>query len=261
MLFIRAQPRGNLLHRKRTLAIAAIAGALLGAVVLIHEFHGFLEALENISPNIEGLLERYLQLTPSASGAATYGVWVVIVLTVAILGVILHRVVSPHDSTTDVGSQNSSEKPSEEKVRRAFLEFMKLEVENRLKASIHGAVLLDLQLTERANAALPWHFVATNPDGHLQQYIEIDQAYRQHKCRLLLLGSPGAGKTTSILQMAARFIHAALQNPDQPIPLLENLSRFQRLPLTEEREDEWPAAGSVDTRLSESRLHFELHGT
>jgi hypothetical protein len=24
---------------------------------------------------------------------------------------------------------------------------------------------------------------------------------------------------------------------------------------------DWPAAGSVDTRLSESRLHFELHGT
>jgi hypothetical protein len=23
----------------------------------------------------------------------------------------------------------------------------------------------------------------------------------------------------------------------------------------------WPAAGSVDTRLSESALHFELHGT
>ena len=23
----------------------------------------------------------------------------------------------------------------------------------------------------------------------------------------------------------------------------------------------WPAAGSVDTRLSESCLHFELHGT
>jgi hypothetical protein len=23
----------------------------------------------------------------------------------------------------------------------------------------------------------------------------------------------------------------------------------------------WPAPGSVDTRLSESRLHFELHGT
>ncbi len=26
-------------------------------------------------------------------------------------------------------------------------------------------------------------------------------------------------------------------------------------------EDVWPAPGSVDTRLSESRLHFELHGT
>jgi hypothetical protein len=25
--------------------------------------------------------------------------------------------------------------------------------------------------------------------------------------------------------------------------------------------ESWPAAGSVDTRLSESRLHFELHGT
>jgi|HubBroStandDraft_4_1064222.scaffolds.fasta_scaffold1318007_2 hypothetical protein len=24
---------------------------------------------------------------------------------------------------------------------------------------------------------------------------------------------------------------------------------------------DWPAAGSVDTRLSESRLHLELHGT
>ncbi len=27
------------------------------------------------------------------------------------------------------------------------------------------------------------------------------------------------------------------------------------------RSAEWPAPGSVDTRLSESRLHFELHGT
>jgi transposase-like protein len=27
------------------------------------------------------------------------------------------------------------------------------------------------------------------------------------------------------------------------------------------RYEVWPAAGSVDTRLSESRLHFELHGT
>jgi hypothetical protein len=25
--------------------------------------------------------------------------------------------------------------------------------------------------------------------------------------------------------------------------------------------DHWPAPGSVDTRLSESRLHLELHGT
>jgi hypothetical protein len=25
--------------------------------------------------------------------------------------------------------------------------------------------------------------------------------------------------------------------------------------------ENWPAPGSVDTRLSESRLHFELHGT
>jgi hypothetical protein len=27
------------------------------------------------------------------------------------------------------------------------------------------------------------------------------------------------------------------------------------------KSTKWPAAGSVDTRLNESRLHFELHGT
>jgi HEAT repeat protein len=237
VLFIRVYPRRAPLPRKSLRALIPVLAALGGGMLLIHHFTGFLEGLDKISPYIEEFLETYFKLSFAESEVVTYALLGLILLAAAILAVVLHRIVSPHEAKSELRDQAAPTAAGGDRVRRAYLEFMKLEVENRLKASIHGVLLLDLQLTERNNAALPWYFVAASPNANPQQYTDIDKALHEHQFRLLLLGDPGSGKTTSILQLAQRYIDAALQNPDQPIPLLENLSRFQRLPLTEQPED------------------------
>lgn len=45
--------------------------------------------------------------------------------------------------------------------------------------------------------------------------------------RLLILGEPGAGKTTSLLKLAAELITQAQQNPTSPIPVIFELSAWK----------------------------------
>lgn len=52
-------------------------------------------------------------------------------------------------------------------------------------------------------------------------------------CGLLILGEPGAGKTTMLLDLTRRLLEGAERNPDEPIPVDFNLSTWWRdqLPL------------------------------
>ncbi|WP_228041118.1 NACHT domain-containing NTPase [Nodosilinea sp. LEGE 07088] len=45
--------------------------------------------------------------------------------------------------------------------------------------------------------------------------------------KLLLLGNPGAGKTTTMLDLAAALIQRANADPEEPIPVMLNLSSWQ----------------------------------
>jgi predicted NACHT family NTPase len=45
--------------------------------------------------------------------------------------------------------------------------------------------------------------------------------------KLLILGNPGAGKTTTMLDLAAVLIQRANDQPDEPIPVMFNLSSWQ----------------------------------
>lgn len=45
--------------------------------------------------------------------------------------------------------------------------------------------------------------------------------------KLLVLGNPGSGKTTTMLDLAATLIQRANADPEEPIPVMVNLSSWQ----------------------------------
>jgi energy-coupling factor transporter ATP-binding protein EcfA2 len=66
--------------------------------------------------------------------------------------------------------------------------------------------------------------------------VSIDRVFDDAHQRLLILGAPGGGKTTLLLELAQVLLHRAAQDKEQAIPVVFNLSSWaqQRQPL-----DKW----------------------
>jgi CHAT domain/NACHT domain len=105
-------------------------------------------------------------------------------------------------------------------------------VEGVLEKSLHGRVLLELGLEERLDAVNhPWGMVWETPN-QLRQTLApgtrvIDKFDEMAFCRtLLILGEPGSGKTTTLLELARDLINRAEIDINQPIPIVFNLSSW-----------------------------------
>ena len=104
---------------------------------------------------------------------------------------------------------------AEQETRTDYLENVKEDIENRLKVSIHNARFIDLGIHPAPTAThLPW--VYKDPYSS-QEFTNIEEAFAFHKGRLLILGAPGAGKSTSLLHIAQQLI-AAAQTDQRPSP-------------------------------------------
>ncbi|XVQ08095.1 NACHT domain-containing protein [Spirillospora sp. CA-255316] len=68
--------------------------------------------------------------------------------------------------------------------------------------------------------------VVAEPSGPSE---EVFSAFEQSSRSLLLVGAPGAGKTTQLLDLADRLLAAAETSDDQPIPVVLGLSSFRPL--------------------------------
>ena len=80
----------------------------------------------------------------------------------------------------------------------------------------------------------PWHDVVDTAvyDTHtLDTYKNILDIFIESDRALLILGEPGAGKTTTLLELARELVAISEQDPSQPIPVVLNLSSW-----TEKRE-------------------------
>ena len=117
-------------------------------------------------------------------------------------------------------------------------------IDGVLEQSLHGEALLELGMETHPDAlAYPWGMMLQRPSQPAQtlpaQTHMID-LFAESGHALLILGDPGSGKTTMLLDLARTAIEAAHENRDQPIPVVFNLSSWAQAerPLTDWLVDE-----------------------
>jgi DNA polymerase III delta prime subunit len=120
---------------------------------------------------------------------------------------------------------------SELRNRRDLLNDVKGEVENRLAQSLHSAVLINLRKEKQPQqVSRTWDREVKGgdqPSSPLPPGTQIIDVFDQEAGRLLVLGAPGVGKTTTLLQLAKELIARAETDAGVPMPVLLNLSSWK----------------------------------
>jgi DNA polymerase III delta prime subunit len=118
-----------------------------------------------------------------------------------------------------------------ERNRRDLLNDVKGEVANRLAQSLHSAMLINLQKEKQPQQVSRTGdrevTIPHQPSSPLPPGTQIIDVFDQDAGRLLVLGAPGAGKTTTLLQLAKELIARAQTDAGTPMPVLLNLSSWK----------------------------------
>lgn len=126
--------------------------------------------------------------------------------------------------------KQKAKRPRKEKL---LLQAVKDEVVARQKQSLHNAVLINLgKEAQPEQVKRPWSSdikIGDKPSQAIPDEITILEVFDQEEIagRLLILGNPGAGKTTTMLELAQQLCNRAEQQADYPIPVLFNLSLWK----------------------------------
>jgi hypothetical protein len=130
-------------------------------------------------------------------------------------------------TTTPLGN------PERPKNERILLAAVKEEVIARLRQSLHNAVLINLgKESQPQQVKRPWDAeikIGLKPAEPLPDNTTILSVFDSTEIagKLLILGAPGAGKTTTQLELAQELIKRAEEQPDYPVPVLLNLSSWK----------------------------------
>jgi len=127
---------------------------------------------------------------------------------------------------------------SEERNRHAMLENVRtFWVEGVLENSLHGAAMIDLGMKAESGAVdNPWDTLLRTPAGEEQRVSgSIVEQFDRLNGKLLILGDPGSGKTTTLLTLARDLLIRAEMDDQHPIPVVLNLSSWSetQAPLAE----------------------------
>lgn len=119
----------------------------------------------------------------------------------------------------------------EQRNRRVLLDHVdNFWVKGILEKSLHGAALIEPGIQQDMQAVrYPWNIRQEATDKALppgKSMLEIFQEIGMGRS-LLILGAPGSGKTTELLELARQLIERARKDDSQPIPVVFNLSAWQ----------------------------------
>ncbi|MBW4520913.1 MAG: NACHT domain-containing protein [Scytolyngbya sp. HA4215-MV1] len=116
---------------------------------------------------------------------------------------------------------------NEKKLLKAVLE----EVKARLSQSLYNEVLIQLGMEAQPNQVRrTWDSdikIGDSPIEPIPKDWKILQVFNKVQGKLLILGEPGAGKTTTMLELADQLLKQAEQSIDFPIPVIFNLSAWK----------------------------------
>jgi hypothetical protein len=103
-------------------------------------------------------------------------------------------------------------------------------VKGILEKSLYGAALLDLGIKEEPDAVktYPWAIKRESTQEILPAGIPMLEIFQTIGLgrSLLVLGAPGSGKTTMLLELTRQLIERARQDATEPIPTVFNLSSW-----------------------------------
>ena len=151
------------------------------------------------------------------------------------------------------GSEDKRELRNRQIMQQRISDFW---IKGFLEDSLHNELLIDLGMEVNPDAVeYPWEMVIQRPDHpgiELPSGTTILDIYNQSGDSLLILGEPGSGKTTMLLELARQLIAGTQSILTQPIPVIFNLSSWavDRLPLDEWLEEEFLIKYDIAKKIS-----------
>lgn len=125
------------------------------------------------------------------------------------------------------------EKPVRPRSEQLLLQAISDEVNGRLAQSLHHAVLINLgKQVQPEQVRRPWDAeikLGAKAPEPLPPETSILEIFTRKEVagKLLILGDPGAGKTTTLLDLAQALVHLAEADSKDAIPVLLNLSSWK----------------------------------
>lgn len=151
-----------------------------------------------------------------------------------------------HSPTLDQQA-NVETRQSQHKLRKKLLECVSDEVDLRRRNSLHNLVMIDLSMQEQPQQVgqppRPIVIPDKKPEFFLERILlklgkspskssidptkKITEVFHEVYGKLLILGMPGSGKTTMLLDLAKELCTEARQNENEPIPVIFELSNWK----------------------------------
>jgi len=104
-------------------------------------------------------------------------------------------------------------------------------IEGVLEKSLRGVVMVELGKEYQPDAVpFPWEMVIDRPDVQTQSIAngkKMVELFDENQREILLLGAPGSGKTTMLLDLCRDLLRRAEEIDSEPIPIIFNLSSWK----------------------------------
>ncbi|MEU3657340.1 NACHT domain-containing protein [Streptomyces sp. NPDC032161] len=146
------------------------------------------------------------------------GASVALVLVGLLLYIVHLRSLVPQDTTPELGADERA------RARAALLHAVRRSWTDGADQAWERSVRIELGLAEhRAAVHDPWgapRLTTDGPEGGvpLAAGTRIDEVFDRHHAQLLVLGAPGAGKTSRMLELTEKLAEAAEQDDAAPVP-------------------------------------------